>query len=321
MAEIAHYEDLAGAEGKLIYYRPQRFTAREIYKQIVPSLRVNKMPFVLHDLSISGMAACTEVNQSPDAEIGEEVPVLLQLGDTDLYRGKGRVTRVEPFYARTKIALSLTSGYIDIAKTIADHQSALFKVSLEKSLALRTDLLSAEYRTLVADLLRFFRQYRLPLEQLESNLPKGGAGQEEQMMRVLAICEDRALPEWRRLWFRANELVAPIMKDEETLKATKTLTTLVITPEFVEGPVIRRSYEKPLGYPGDYEVMNIIYRWRYEGKTMFGQLLHRLGLDVAECIAMRMVMMQQTIAQVLAESPGDRRCMSPTSPAAPRKRW
>jgi extracellular factor (EF) 3-hydroxypalmitic acid methyl ester biosynthesis protein len=304
MAEIAHYEDLAGAEGKLIFYRPQRFTAREIYKQIVPSLRVNKMPFVLHDLSISGMAACTEVNQSPDAEIGEEVPVLLQLGDTDLYRGKGRVTRVEPFYARTKIALSLTSGYIDIAKTIADHQSALFKVSLEKSLGLRTDLLSAEYRTLVADLLRFFRQYRLPLEQLESNLPKGGAGQEEQMMRVLAICEDRALPEWRRLWFRANEVVAPIMKDEETLKATKTLTTLVITPEFVEGPVIRRSYEKPLGYPGDYEVMNIIYRWRYEGKTMFGQLLHRLGLDVAECIAMRMVMMQQTIAQVLAESPG-----------------
>jgi extracellular factor (EF) 3-hydroxypalmitic acid methyl ester biosynthesis protein len=303
MAHIAHYEDLAGAEGKLIYYRPQRFTARDIYKQLVPNLRINDTPLILHDLSISGVAGCTEVNAAPEAETGDEVPLVLHLGDTELYRGTGRVTRVEPFYARTKVALTLTSGYIDIAKTVAEHQSALFKVSLENSLALRSELVSMEYRALAADTLRFFRQYRQPLDQLEASWPKNGPSQEEQMRRVLSICEDRALPEWRRIWFRANELVQPIMKDEAVLKATKTFTNLVITPEYLEGPLIRRSYEKPLGYPGDYEVMNTIYRWRYEGRTMFGQLLHRFGLDVAECIAMRMVMMQQTIAQVLADAP------------------
>jgi extracellular factor (EF) 3-hydroxypalmitic acid methyl ester biosynthesis protein len=306
MAEIAHYEDLAGAEGKLIYYRPQRYTARELYKQVIPKLRINDRSLLLHDLSISGLAACTEVSQSVDADSGEEVPILLHLGNTEFYRGKGRICRVEPFYARTKIAIRLTSGYIDIPKTVADHQSALFQLALENSLALRSELISPDYRALSADVLRFFRQYRQPLEQFESNLPKTTTGQDEQISRLVTICEDRALPEWRRLWYRANELVAPIMKDEEALKATKKFTNLVITPDFIEGPINRRSYEKPLGYPGDYEMMNIIYRWRYEGKTPYGKLLHRFGLDVAECVAMRMVMMQQTIAQVLSEASPDK---------------
>ena len=51
--------------------------------------------------------------------------------------------------------------------------------------------------------------------------------------------------------------------------------------------------------------MNQVYAWREEGATLFERLLHRLGLEVAECIATRMVMMRQTIA-ALCSSRGDR---------------
>jgi hypothetical protein len=90
------------------------------------------------------------------------------------------------------------------------------------------------------------------------------------------------------------------MADELALRATKQFTELVLTPEFMPGAIWRRSYKKPLGYPGDFEIMNMVYDWQREGDRPFDQLLHRVGLDVAECIATRMVMMREAIARTVS---------------------
>ncbi len=47
-----------------------------------------------------------------------------------------------------------------------------------------------------------------------------------------------------------------------------------IYPFFEGADIIRRSYEKPRGYAGDYEMMNQIYRNGFEGKDLFGSVLH-----------------------------------------------
>lgn len=48
-------------------------------------------------------------------------------------------------------------------------------------------------------------------------------------------------------------------------------------------PLNKRIYEKPLGYPGDFETINYYYEDGYEGKSSFDILLHRysIELDVA----------------------------------------
>ena len=48
-----------------------------------------------------------------------------------------------------------------------------------------------------------------------------------------------------------------------------------------------------------------MYNWRRKGDTPFAKLVHRLGLEVAECIATRMVMVQQTIAEIVTDGPQD----------------
>ena len=47
-----------------------------------------------------------------------------------------------------------------------------------------------------------------------------------------------------------------------------------IYPFFVGADNGRRAKEKPLGYAGDFEMMNQIYRGAFEGKDLFGKLLH-----------------------------------------------
>jgi hypothetical protein len=119
---------------------------------------------------------------------------------------------------------------------------------------------------------------------------------------MLVACQERILPRWRELWYQANEILAPLMSDPKALAATKRFTEFVITPEFMIAANWRRCYEKPLGYPGDFEIMNQVYTWRPEGRTLFDKLVYWLGLVTIECIVARMVMMRQTIAETVLNS-------------------
>jgi extracellular factor (EF) 3-hydroxypalmitic acid methyl ester biosynthesis protein len=42
-----------------------------------------------------------------------------------------------------------------------------------------------------------------------------------------------------------------------------------------QSPFVKRSYTKPLGYAGDYEMMAMLYRNAYEGETFFAKLLNK----------------------------------------------
>jgi extracellular factor (EF) 3-hydroxypalmitic acid methyl ester biosynthesis protein len=54
----------------------------------------------------------------------------------------------------------------------------------------------------------------------------------------------------------------------------------------MESPGLRRAYEKPFGYPGDYEVMNAIYERFYEGSTLFAR---SVGLGFSEALCSKAV--------------------------------
>jgi hypothetical protein len=54
-----------------------------------------------------------------------------------------------------------------------------------------------------------------------------------------------------------------------------------------EAPFYWRNINKPEGYSGDAEMMNLIYRNRYEGETPFGMLLHKDAANSLSCEAVR----------------------------------
>jgi extracellular factor (EF) 3-hydroxypalmitic acid methyl ester biosynthesis protein len=50
-----------------------------------------------------------------------------------------------------------------------------------------------------------------------------------------------------------------------------------LLPLLIESPLLRRTYEKPLGYAGDYEMMNMLYRSHGEGPSLFAKALNVYG--------------------------------------------
>jgi hypothetical protein len=112
------------------------------------------------------------------------------------------------------------------------------------------------------------------------------------------------LPRWRKLWAQGNEIVASVAENRPVWQAMKRYTEVVLTPDVALGAFARRCYEKPLGYPGDYQCMSMVYDWRYEGTRLSDQLMHRVGLDIAECVAERMTTMRRHIAETISMGGG-----------------
>ena len=56
---------------------------------------------------------------------------------------------------------------------------------------------------------------------------------------------------------------------------------------FMKSNLFIRAYTKPLGYAGDYEMMNIIYRNSFEGEDIFSQVMTKIDCEGAASRAVR----------------------------------
>jgi hypothetical protein len=283
-----NYDELRGGLKPDPLFRIEPTDARRIFPRLQPVLKVGE-----HDLRLTALApdrlVATADRQStwaiPAASL---VEIDLRLGDYILFRGEGIVLAVEPSPFATRIDLAPAAALLDIAKCMAAHEACALELEIDEGRRAET-LVPEAYRRHAADLLQWLRRYRGVLDQIERTHDTATAD------RMLALCEDRILPEWRQRWLEGNALVKSMVDEPEVFRATKRFTELVVSPEFAHGPLWKRTWEKPLGYPGDYEVMNQIYQWRLIGDSHFGKLMHRLGLDCLECVASRMTLVQQAI--------------------------
>ena len=295
------YEELSGAEGRRVFYRAERFEARDLFPRIRPRLSIEGTHFELENISMSGLAARARLPEGAPDNLGDTLAVRLDGEAGPLFEGRGSLRRIETNGLDTRIALSFSGGYLDVSTLVTRYNEMLLKRELNGGLSHILEFVPPDYRRHCVDVLHLLRGYRSTLARFESTaVHEGEQPDRERLEKLFSMAEDRLLPEWRTHWYAANELVRPIMRETAILPAAKTFTENVLTPEFMGGPIWNRSYRKPLGYPGDYLMMNYVYEWRPRGATVFERLLHRIGLEVAECIATRMVMVQHNIARVIA---------------------
>lgn len=75
--------------------------------------------------------------------------------------------------------------------------------------------------------------------------------------------------------------------NEEQTKASVEFFRDRLKQYIYQAPFADRSYRKPLGYAGDYEMMNIIYRNEAAGQSLFAQCLHRFFVSEPAAKAVR----------------------------------
>lgn len=130
-----------------------------------------------------------------------------------------------------------------------------------------------EYKVAVADLQTYFVDLRRWLEQVELSIRSSPTGERGLMERdVIDNLRDDVLPSIDRLFKRFEDVADVVHPDLQPLH--RTYVKRQLHPLVLCAPFAYRTYLKPLGYAGDYEMVNMILRDPHEGSSLFAKMLN-----------------------------------------------
>jgi extracellular factor (EF) 3-hydroxypalmitic acid methyl ester biosynthesis protein len=153
--------------------------------------------------------------------------------------------------------------------------------------------LSPEYREIVDATVALLEDYRKRTQLEVFGLPCASPDD------FFASIKDNLWREWRAIWSDAVECLSDLRGDIEHVAAAKRYTETHVTSRLLDAPLWRQAYAKPLGYAGDYAVMNFIYEGVLRGKTPFAQLAHALAIKIGEFVVRRKDLVHDAIAQTV----------------------
>lgn len=275
---VKQYEALMGSLGRAMFYRPERQRVRELLSRDArPKLLIDGAEFPLFDVSMNGLSFLTPDGQRA-WKIGSTIDLELLLHGEPVYHGIAHVARVEPGPRGARIGVGLMTGFLDLPEIRRRDDNKLLSEQLDDGAAAQLAKVPAAFREKVSEVLHFYQYYRRALDYHERRFRAEGATDAD----LLGFAE-RAYEALREPYYtldrEASEVARECITDRETLVAAKEYTETVMAPLMLDIPFNNRAYLKPLGYPGDYQVMLYYYNRGFEGDTIFAKVFHRIGID------------------------------------------
>lgn len=138
---------------------------------------------------------------------------------------------------------------------------------------------SKEFRLLTFEVQHFLKITKSTLDKLEDELTVVSASARASHCEVvISQLESEFVARMKEYSRQLDTLFAPI-KDRAERKLYAEFFRDLAGDYYTSNPFIRRALVKPRGYAGDFEMMNQIYRDKFEGKTLFEILMHRYGIS------------------------------------------
>jgi extracellular factor (EF) 3-hydroxypalmitic acid methyl ester biosynthesis protein len=143
-----------------------------------------------------------------------------------------------------------------------------------------------EYKVVLADMQNYFIDLRRWLEQVELGIRSSPSRDGLQVEReVIQELVPSVLPSINSLFGRFEEVADKVLPDH--LPFHRTYAKRQLHPLLLCSPFAYRTYHKPLGYAGDYEMVNMILRDPLEGSSLFAKSVNLWFLTQAPAAAHR----------------------------------
>lgn len=146
-------------------------------------------------------------------------------------------------------------------------------------------LILPEYQLIITNLLTFLSDLRLWLDQIESGL--GSGAEDRRLLEARAVDQLRSpvIASLNNMFENFEVLCSRIPKELQA--AHRAFGQRLLHPYLLCAPFINRCYTKPLGFAGDYEMMNMIVRNKLEGDSLYAKLANQYLLDQIGPMAVR----------------------------------
>ncbi len=321
----AEYVDLDGGSGRDIFYRPDRYLRADL-----GLVRVNVEVCVagesrsceLFDVSQNGIAF--EWSGDHALEIGADIEKLsIHFDDHEAYSGQAQVSSVRRVGALTVVGASLLDTLMNIEDVLhlRDVKAWVAGASSEKLRAEDAPWRVSGYdrfKSLIADMRLFLEDGQAQLSELERALPSHVSHGDQSSPARDALVE-RVRSGFSSDLVRAARDIDEAMREAagKDLESLREFSQRHLHGLLMQSPWMYRARHKPLGYPGDFEVMNGLYGNHFVGPTLFAKAMNLafVSTPAAEAVRARKDLIKAQLNTALDQS-GDARLVRILSIAA-----
>jgi len=291
---LKNYEELDGAQGREVFFRPHRYRAQELAPLDCRVLvRIDDLPVecALHDVSQNGVAFEWR-GPMPPAVDDTLSDVEVRFDEHVAFRGAARVGSVREQDGAFIIGASLSDLLLDVEEVLqlrivkgwfgrdgqglAANRKAWRVPGYEK------------FKSLVAELALFFEDSERKFEELEKELswhvvqgPDGSAARNALIERVRDDFASEIV--------RASEEIDGFLRTVPPAHAAalNQYSLRMVDDYLMQAPWMHRARFKPFGYPGDYEVMRFVYERNFECQSLFAKALGYGFLQTKAALAVK----------------------------------
>jgi extracellular factor (EF) 3-hydroxypalmitic acid methyl ester biosynthesis protein len=206
-----------------------------------------------------------------------------------IYSGRAVVRNVLNAGKKTVCEVTLAEDFWKEANITAEKiRSGMFRKDISDFTQdwLKDYKIPAEYKIVVADMQISLTKLRDWLNQIELEMPsaqKDALPQLEQ--ELLAELAKSILPYLDGLFKKSEDIAKDV--DSNLRPVIQSYMRRQLQPLVINAPFAHRSFHKPLGHAGDYEMMNMIHRNRPEGRSLYDKLIHLLLVSQWPAISVR----------------------------------
>ncbi|MGB7767262.1 MAG: class I SAM-dependent methyltransferase, partial [Verrucomicrobiia bacterium] len=145
---------------------------------------------------------------------------------------------------------------------------------------------SPEFKIAVANMQTFFQNMQLWLERVELGIHAVPTDEQSQMEHQIAHqLAPEVVPAINNLFEKFEEASKHI--EEDLIPAHHAFGKRQLHPFLLCSPFVWRTLTKPLGYAGDYEMVNMMLRDPLEGGSLFGKMINAYALQLPPIVAHR----------------------------------
>jgi extracellular factor (EF) 3-hydroxypalmitic acid methyl ester biosynthesis protein len=299
--DIKHYEDLPGASGKHVNFRPERTPAKVLFPQQAPKVLISGISGDLVDVSLSGFSFIV----SGDAAVSDTLApqsqhtIALRHDEDAVFVSPCRVVRLETVSRGVKVAVAIEGGSFEKNAVSERFRSLLLQSTLRGFAPQDFQNIPADYRDLCAEFVLNLRQFRAVLESGTGSLPAA------ERVDVMETAVNKLMPYWDDFQRRANAVLERTKGNEPLLQHMKDYTERMVTTEFMDCELYKRSFEKPLGYPGDFIIMGYLHNQVPFGKTLYQQLINYVGAVKCAFVPNRSAYTASHLRELLLHNTGE----------------
>ncbi|HQR29313.1 MAG TPA: class I SAM-dependent methyltransferase [Anaeromyxobacteraceae bacterium] len=307
------YEDLEGGEGRAVFFRPHRHTARDLAPlegTVALTIDGVRRDCAVLDVSQNGVAVAWP--QGVPVRRGKRADAVLRFDGHQAFSGPVRIGSVRESADRTVVGLSFENFLLDVDDLLSLRTLRAWATEAGSSRVQEKPWGVADgerFQARVAELRMVLEDARDSLDALERQLPWHGLhGAHSPVLPVLErSLRTRFVPEFVRLTEAVDAEIRRLPGAHGNERARQWVMRHV-QEHLMQSPGLRRAYEKPFGYPGDYEVMNATYERFFDGATLFARAV---GLGFSETLCSKAVRFRKDLVKRQLKALVSRRAGAP----------